>query len=61
MRRAGVFDRSTYSVITPHSFGDDDVSLQRAWYSWVRQESLKRYLNIEFSDERASLLRLIVI
>ncbi|KAJ5531909.1 hypothetical protein N7494_008461 [Penicillium frequentans] len=42
LRRAAAFDRSTYSLITPYSFGDDEASLQRAWYGWVRQESLKR-------------------
>ncbi|PYH91316.1 hypothetical protein BO71DRAFT_304736, partial [Aspergillus ellipticus CBS 707.79] len=42
LRRAAAFDRSTYTTITPFSLGDDDQSLQRAWYSWVRQESLKR-------------------
>ncbi|KAJ5233234.1 uncharacterized protein N7469_005000 [Penicillium citrinum] len=42
LRRASTFDRSNYSTITPFSFGDDESSLQRAWYSWVRQESFKR-------------------
>ncbi|KAJ5621841.1 hypothetical protein N7528_005073 [Penicillium herquei] len=42
LRRAAAFDRSTFSTITPYSLGDDEASLQRAWHSWVRQESLKR-------------------
>ncbi|CEJ54998.1 hypothetical protein PMG11_01282 [Penicillium brasilianum] len=42
VRRGAAFDRSTYTTITPYSFGNDDESLQRAWHAWVRQESLKR-------------------
>jgi hypothetical protein len=42
VRRGAAFDRSTYTVITPYTFGNDDDSLQRAWHAWVRQESLKR-------------------
>ncbi|KAJ5819425.1 hypothetical protein N7474_005016 [Penicillium riverlandense] len=42
LRRAAVFDRSTYSVITPYLVGDDEESLQKVWHEWVRQESLKR-------------------
>ncbi|KAJ5632014.1 hypothetical protein N7490_008353 [Penicillium lividum] len=51
LRRAAMFDRSTYSVITPWSFGDDEVSLKRSWYSWVRQESLKRLVYHLFSHD----------
>ncbi|KAJ5890387.1 uncharacterized protein N7473_006615 [Penicillium subrubescens] len=42
VRRGAAFDRSTYTVITPYTFGNDEDSLQRAWHAWVRQESLKR-------------------
>ncbi|CAI7608165.1 unnamed protein product [Penicillium manginii] len=42
LRRALIFDQSSYSTITPFCLGDDDAALQRAWHSWVRQESLKR-------------------
>ncbi|KOC09725.1 hypothetical protein AFLA70_116g002921 [Aspergillus flavus AF70] len=42
VRRGAAFDRSTYTVITPYSFGNDNESLKRAWHAWVRQESLKR-------------------
>ncbi|KAJ5698061.1 hypothetical protein N7462_000066 [Penicillium macrosclerotiorum] len=42
VRRAAAFDRSTYTITTPHSFSDDDESLNKAWHVWVKQESLKR-------------------
>ncbi|KAJ5778761.1 hypothetical protein N7520_002007 [Penicillium odoratum] len=51
LRRAAMFDRSTYPVVTPWSFGDDEVSLKRSWYSWVRQESLKRLVYHLFSHD----------
>lgn len=43
VRRGAAFDRSTYTTITPYTFGNDDESIHRAWHAWVRQESLKRY------------------
>ncbi|KAF2014451.1 hypothetical protein BU24DRAFT_481913 [Aaosphaeria arxii CBS 175.79] len=41
LRRAGKFDRVTYTQIVP-SMDDSVGELQRKWRSWVEQESFKR-------------------
>ncbi|KAI9925830.1 hypothetical protein MW887_005636 [Aspergillus wentii] len=42
LRRAGTFDCSAYSAITPFSCLDNEESLEDIWHTWVKQESLKR-------------------
>ncbi|KAJ5481159.1 hypothetical protein N7539_007053 [Penicillium diatomitis] len=51
LRRGAAFDRSTYTAITPHTFGNSEESLQRAWYAWVRQESLRRLVYHLFAHD----------
>ncbi|EPS31052.1 hypothetical protein PDE_06006 [Penicillium oxalicum 114-2] len=51
LRRGAAFDQSTYTVITPYTFENNEESLQRAWHAWVRQESLRRLVYHLFAHD----------